>query len=98
MLQGRRPKVPAHASSFLQSVRAQVGLFITEEVPVGKGNVAEKSNGAPWYLESPQCSTLWLHPIITKWVRHANPPKVELGYCQVGTEWKKATHVATTAL
>ena len=44
-----------------------------------------ESNNVPFYLENPQTSRLWMHPIIRKWASHKSPHKVEVDYCQFGT-------------
>ena len=52
-----------------------------------------EKHDVPFYLENPQRSKLWCHPLIIKWVRHKRTHKVEFDYCQFGTQWKKATTV-----
>ena len=52
-----------------------------------------ESSGVPWYLENPQRSKLWMHPIIKKWVQHPATQKVEFDYCQFGEAWKKSTTI-----
>ena len=52
-----------------------------------------ENSGVPWYLENPQRSKLWMHPIIRKWVRHPETQKVEYDYCQFGEDWKKSTTI-----
>ena len=54
--------------------------------------LCEVSN-VPFYLENPQSSKLWMHPIIKKWVRHKSSHLVTFEYCQYGTEWKKPTSI-----
>jgi len=49
-----------------------------------------ENNGVPWYLENPQHSKLWIHPIIKKWVLHSQTQKVEFDYCQFGDGWTKS--------
>ena len=46
--------------------------------------------GVPFYLENPQQSTLWRHPLISKWARHPHTTKEEFDYCQSGTDFEKA--------
>jgi len=52
-----------------------------------------ESRSVPFYLENPQQSKLWGHPIIKKWVRHKASQKVEFDYCQYDTPWKKSTTI-----
>ena len=52
-----------------------------------------ESSGVPLYIENPQASKLWMHPIIKKWVRHPSSHLVAFDYCQYGTEWKKPTTI-----
>ena len=52
----------------------------------------ERSN-VPFYLENPQSSRVWLHPIVRKWVKHKASHKVEFDYCQLGTAWEKPTTI-----
>ena len=59
--------------------------------------VCEKHN-VPFYLENPQRSKLWCHPLITKWVRHKRVRKVEFNYCQFGTTWKNQHQVYALAV
>ena len=47
----------------------------------------------PFYLENPQRSKLWHHPIIRKWKHHKASQLVEFDYCQFGTDWKKTTTI-----
>ena len=47
----------------------------------------------PFYLENPQRSKLWMHPLIKKWIRHNDTQLVNFDYCQFGTSWKKSTTV-----
>ena len=51
------------------------------------------SSLVPFYLENPQMSKLWHHPIIRKWTQHPASQKVEFDYCQFGTDWKKGTTI-----
>jgi len=50
-----------------------------------------ESSLVPFYLENPQMSKLWHHPLIRKWIHNPASQKVEFDYCQFGTEWKKST-------
>ena len=52
-----------------------------------------QSQDVPFYLENPASSKLWGHPIIRKWIQHDSSHKVEVDYCQFGTDWKKATSI-----
>ena len=52
-----------------------------------------ESNGVPFYLENPQRSKLWMHPIVKKWINHPSSHKIEFDYCQFGTDWKKPTTI-----
>ena len=52
-----------------------------------------EKNDVPFYLENPQRSKLWMHPIVKKWIQHKSSHKVEFDYCQFGTEWKKPTTI-----
>jgi len=52
-----------------------------------------ESSLVPFYLENPQMSKLWHHPIIRKWIQNPASQKVEFDYCQFGTEWKKSTTI-----
>ena len=47
--------------------------------------LCERSN-VPFYIENPQSSKLWMHPIIKKWVSNKSSHLVEFDYCQFGTE------------
>ena len=52
-----------------------------------------ESNDVPFYLENPQMSKLWMHPIIRKWASHKASHKVEFDYCQFETSWNKSTTI-----
>ena len=52
-----------------------------------------ESRGVPLYIENPQSSKLWMHPIIKKRVRHKSSHLFAFDYCQYGTEWKKPTSI-----
>ena len=52
-----------------------------------------EKHSVPFYLENPQRSKLWCHPLIVKWVRNKLSHKVQFDYCQFGTTWRKATSV-----
>ena len=51
------------------------------------------SHNVPFYIENPQSSKLWMHPIIKKWVQCGSAHLVHFDYCQFGTEWKKSTTI-----
>lgn len=47
----------------------------------------------PFYLENPQRSKLWHHPIIRKWKHHRADQPVGFVGCQFGTDWKNSTAI-----
>jgi hypothetical protein len=47
----------------------------------------------PFYLENPQSSRLWMHPVIRKWLLNKSSHRVEFDYCQFGTQWEKSTSI-----
>jgi len=52
-----------------------------------------ESCDVPFYLENPQSSKVWMHPIIRKWIQKKTSHRVEFDYCQFDTSWRKPTSI-----